>query len=62
MALGNGHQAIQDNAIGLSKWDPDLGRVTVTDVTYYSAECVNPPEGMTGVEWIKSGFPGAVCN
>jgi branched-chain amino acid transport system substrate-binding protein len=62
MALGNGHQAIQANAIGLSKWDPDLGRVTVTDVTYYSAECVNPPAGTTGVDWIKSGFPGAVCN
>lgn len=62
MVLGNGHQAIQANAIGLSKWDPDLGRVTVTDVTYYAAECVNPPPGTAGVAWIESGFPGAKCD
>jgi branched-chain amino acid transport system substrate-binding protein len=61
MKLGNGHQAIQANAIGLSKWDPELGRVTVTDITRYDAECVNPPEGTTGIEWIEAGFPGAKC-
>ena len=62
MRLGNGHQAVQANAIGRSKWDPGLGRVTVTDVTYYDADCVNPPEGTTGIEWMKAGFPGAKCN
>ena len=61
MTLGGGHQAIQNSAVGLSKWDPDLGRVTVTDVTYYDALCVNPPEGVKGVEWIQAGFPGAEC-
>lgn len=62
MALGDGHQAIQDNAIGLTRYDPELGRVTVTDVTYYAAECVNPPPDMTGIDWIKAGFPGAKCD
>jgi branched-chain amino acid transport system substrate-binding protein len=62
LALAGGHQAIQANAIGLSRYDPELGRVTVTDVEYYPAECVNPPPEMTGIEWIKAGFPGAECD
>lgn len=62
LALAGGHQAVQANAIGLSKYDPELGRVTVTDVRYYPAECVNPPPEMTGIEWIKAGFPGAGCD
>ena len=62
MALGNGHQAIQQNAIGRSKWDPELGHVTVTDIKYYPAECVNPPPDMNGLDWIKAGFPGAKCD
>jgi len=62
MTLGNGHQAVQQNAIGLSKYDADLGRVTVTDVTYYGADCVNPPEGTAGVAWIEAGFPGTKCD
>lgn len=61
MALGNGHQAIQDNAIGISKYDPELGRMTVTDIKYYAAECVNPPADMKGIDWIRAGFPGAKC-
>jgi branched-chain amino acid transport system substrate-binding protein len=62
MWLGNGHQAVQANAIGVSKFDADLGRVTVTDITYYSADCVNPPIGSKGIEWIEAGFPGAHCD
>ena len=61
MALGNGHQAIQPNAIGLTKWDEASGQMTLTDVEYYDAECVNPPDGVKAVEWIKAGFPGAKC-
>jgi branched-chain amino acid transport system substrate-binding protein len=61
MSLGDGHQAVQANAIGVSKFDADLGRVTVTDVTYYAAGCVNPPEGTKGIDWIEAGFPGAAC-
>ena len=62
MKLGNGHQAVQQNPIGLSKYDADLGRVTVTDVVYYDADCVNPPEGTGGIAWIQAGFPGANCD
>lgn len=62
MALGNGHQAVQPNAIGTTKWDEAAGKMTLVDVEYYAAECVNPPDGVKAVEWIKAGFPGAKCD
>lgn len=62
MALGNGHQAIQANAIGVTKWDQKLNRMIVTDVEVFAAECVNPPAGIKSEEWIARGFPGAKCD
>ena len=61
MVLGGGHQAIQPNAIGTTKWDKAAGKMTLIDIEYYGAECVNPPDGVKAVEWIKAGFPGAKC-
>ena len=57
-----GHQAIQPNAIGTTKWDKSAGKMTLVDIEYYAAKCVNPPDGTKAVEWIKAGFPGAQCN
>jgi branched-chain amino acid transport system substrate-binding protein len=54
MALGNGHQGIQGTAYGITR--TVAGEVTVTNVRRYSAEEVNPPEGMKSEEWIRSGF------
>lgn len=62
MALGDGHQAIQANAIGITKWDPATKSVTVIDVERFAAECVNPPAGVRSEDWIAQGFPGAKCN
>ena len=62
MAIANGHQAIQDTAYGLFKFDKTTGSATVEAVTYYKAECVNPPNGVKSLDWIKSGFQGADCN
>ncbi len=62
MKLGKGHQAIQDTAYGLYKFDKATGQATITDIKYYAAECVNPPEGAKSEEWIKGGFKGAKCN
>ena len=62
MKLGNGHQAIQPNAIGTTKWDEATGTMTLVDVEYYSATCVNPPEGVKAVEWLKAGFKSANCD
>lgn len=61
MRLANGHQAIQDTAYGLYKYDRAEARATFERVKYYPAECVNPPEGVKSLEWIEGGFKGAKC-
>ena len=61
MALSDGHQAIQDTAIGRTKYDPKKKMVTLVDIQRFPAECVNPPAGVKGEEWIKGGFKGAKC-
>ena len=53
MSLGKGHQAVQGTAIGRTKRVG--GNMTVTDVRYYTADQVNPPDGVKSVDWIKSG-------
>ena len=62
MALGDGHQAIQSNAAGRTKWDADAKMVKLVDIEHFPAECVNPPAGMKAEDWIAEGFPGAKCN
>jgi branched-chain amino acid transport system substrate-binding protein len=62
MALANGHQAILDTAYGRYKYDKSTGKASLTDVTRYKAECVNPPDGVKSLDWIRSGFKGAQCN
>ncbi|MFO1318809.1 MAG: ABC transporter substrate-binding protein [Burkholderiales bacterium] len=54
MALGKGHQAIHGTAYGMTKMAG--GRLTVTNVTRYAPADVNPPEGVKGEDWIRSGF------
>jgi branched-chain amino acid transport system substrate-binding protein len=61
MVNGNGHQAIQDSAIGRTRYNADTKRVDLVDIVRFSAECVNPPPDMKSEEWIKSGFKGAKC-
>lgn len=62
MVLADGHQAIQPNAIGTTKWNASTGKMDLVDVEYYDARCVNPPDGMKSQEWIAKGFPGAQCD
>ena len=62
MALGDGHQAIQDTAIGRTKYDAAKKMMTLVDIQRFPAECVNPPAGVKGEDWIKGGFTGAKCN
>ena len=62
MALGGGQQAIQDTAIGRTKWDAAQKRVIATDIQTFKAECVNPPANVKSIDWIKAGFPGAKCD
>jgi branched-chain amino acid transport system substrate-binding protein len=62
MALGDGHQAIQSNAVGRTQWDNETKSVRLVDIERFAAECVNPPPGIKSEEWIAHGFPGAKCN
>ena len=62
MALGDGHQAIQETAIGRTKYDAAKKMVTLQDIQRFPAECVNPPATMKSEEWIKANFQGAKCN
>ncbi len=59
MALGDGHQAIQDTAIGKTRYDAAKKMVVLEDIQRFPAECVNPPPSMKSEDWIKAGFPGA---
>jgi branched-chain amino acid transport system substrate-binding protein len=54
MLLGKGHQAVIDNAVGVTKHEG--GQLRVVDIMRYPAEKVNPTEGMKSEAWIKSGF------
>jgi branched-chain amino acid transport system substrate-binding protein len=59
MALGNGHQAVQDTAIGRTRYDAAKKMVVLDDIVRFPADCVNPPPTMKSEDWIKAGFPGA---
>jgi branched-chain amino acid transport system substrate-binding protein len=62
LALGNGHQGIQETAYGTYKFNKQTNTPEVVDVMRYPAECVNPPAGVTADDWIKEGMKGAKCN
>ncbi len=59
MTLGGGHQAIQETAIGKTRYDAGKKMVVLEDIMRFPAECVNPPADMKAEAWIKAGFPGA---
>ena len=61
LALGNGQQAIQDTAIGRTKWSEEKKLVLIEDIQHFDAECVNPPPNVKTEDWLKSGFAGAKC-
>ncbi|WP_136660035.1 ABC transporter substrate-binding protein [Nitratireductor sp. XY-223] len=62
MALAGGHQAIAGITYGTYKFDEAVGKGTLVDLKEYPAECVNPPAGVKGTEWIEGGLQGAKCN
>jgi branched-chain amino acid transport system substrate-binding protein len=56
MALGKGHQAVMDVAVGTVKHVG--GELQIVDIKRYPADKMNPPEGVKSEAWIKSGFKG----
>jgi branched-chain amino acid transport system substrate-binding protein len=54
MGLGKGHQAVMGTAYGTTRFEN--GVVKVGNIKYYDAERVTPPDGISSLDWIKSGF------
>jgi branched-chain amino acid transport system substrate-binding protein len=61
MALGKGHQGIAETAYATYRYNKQEAKPELTEVVYYPAECVNPPEGGTAQEWLEGGMKGAKC-
>ena len=61
MAIGGGHQAIEDALFDRVKFDAQRGENALTDMKVFPAKCVNPPDGVKTADWIEQGFPGAQC-
>ncbi len=61
MALGKGHQGIEEVAVGTYRYNKQTNQPELYDLVTYPAECVNPPANMTSEEWLKKGMPGAKC-
>jgi branched-chain amino acid transport system substrate-binding protein len=59
MSLGKGHQAVQDMYYG--QYSYKNGKPEVYNVKRYPAECVNPPDGITSAEWIKTSLKATPC-
>jgi len=57
MALGKGHQAVEETVYGQAKMVK--GKLTFVNVKRYPADRVNPPEGVKSADWIKAGFKAA---
>jgi branched-chain amino acid transport system substrate-binding protein len=57
MKLGKGHQAVQGTAYGTTRKLND--QIVVENIKYYPVERVQPPEGVSSLDWIKGGMkPG----
>jgi branched-chain amino acid transport system substrate-binding protein len=61
MAVGAGHQAIEDALFGTVKQDPQKRQNVLVNPRVFSARCVNAPDGVKTLDWIDQGFPGARC-
>lgn len=62
LAIGNGHQAVEDAAFATAgPFNAATGEVDLLNVVVFPTACVNPPDGTTTQQWIDEGFPGAEC-
>ena len=61
MALGKGHQGIEDMPFGTYKYNREKNQPELVDIVNYAAECVNPPGETATTAWIAQGMPDAKC-
>ena len=57
MKLGKGHQAVQGTAYGTTR--NVNNQIVLDNIKYYPVERVQPPEGVSSLDWIRGGMkPG----
>ena len=61
MTRANGRQAIAEAAYGTVRRKSVTGQIELVDVRRFPPDCVNPPDGVTALKWIESGFSGGRC-
>jgi branched-chain amino acid transport system substrate-binding protein len=61
MNRSGGHQAATKHMIGVLEWDKENGQPIMTNVAEFGSDCVMPPSGVNGTEWLKGGMKGAKC-
>jgi branched-chain amino acid transport system substrate-binding protein len=61
MTRANGRQAIAEAAYGTTHRKSATGQIELVDVRRFPPDCVNPPDGVTALKWIESGFSGGRC-
>ncbi len=61
MNRSKGHQAATIHQIGILEWDNEAGQAVMTNVTTFPPDCVMPPSGVKGTDWLKGGMKGAKC-
>jgi branched-chain amino acid transport system substrate-binding protein len=54
MAIGKGHQAVEEMVYGTAK--AQGGKLGFVQVRRYPADAVNPPEGVKAADWIKASL------
>jgi branched-chain amino acid transport system substrate-binding protein len=57
MAIGKGHQAVEETVYGRAKTVG--GKLTFVNVKRYPADKVNPPEGVKSTDWIRNSLKRA---
>ena len=62
LAIGNGHQGIQETAYGTFRYNKQTKTPEIVDIIRFPAGCVNPPANVASDDWIKDGMKGARCN
>ena len=61
MNRSKGHQAATKHVIGVLQWDKEAGEPVMTEVIEFGPDCVMPPPGVKGTDWLKGGMKGAKC-
>ncbi len=61
MSRANGRQAVAEAAYGTVHRNRETRQIELVDISRFPAESVNPPDGVTGLQWIENGLKIESC-